>query len=196
MRMLTFQSPGAWAAFMDALESIVSDDGFARLHAESPAWRAHKTTEDLRVNVSEYQLIEASRKLGVLSKGEMKLLHGHLAEKQVRTSEWVGTALQRHAWLRGQRRSTGSKRFQAVPSDPVSSLEQLVLVRLRFRLPLPTDLAILRTCRSRAVGSAATSRRGGRVVECGSLENCLAGIPRYEGSNPSLSARRTVSPGR
>ena len=26
------------------------------------------------------------------------------------------------------------------------------------------------------------------MVECGSLENCLAGIPRYEGSNPSLSA--------
>jgi hypothetical protein len=32
-------------------------------------------------------------------------------------------------------------------------------------------------------------RRGGRVVECGGLENRLAGIPRYEGSNPSLSAR-------
>ncbi len=29
------------------------------------------------------------------------------------------------------------------------------------------------------------------MVECGSLENCLAGIPRYEGSNPSLSAIRT-----
>ena len=29
------------------------------------------------------------------------------------------------------------------------------------------------------------------MVECGGLENRLAGIPRYEGSNPSLSARRT-----
>ena len=26
------------------------------------------------------------------------------------------------------------------------------------------------------------------MVECGGLENRLAGIPRYEGSNPSLSA--------
>lgn len=28
------------------------------------------------------------------------------------------------------------------------------------------------------------------MVECGGLENRLAGIPRYEGSNPSLSASR------
>ena len=31
-------------------------------------------------------------------------------------------------------------------------------------------------------------RRGGRVVECGGLENRLPGIPGYEGSNPSSSA--------
>src|SRR5664280_3896474 len=43
---------------------------------------------------------------------------------------------------------------------------------------------------SDAVVASTTSRRGGRVVECGSLENCLGGIPSYEGSNPSLSARR------
>jgi hypothetical protein len=39
-------------------------------------------------------------------------------------------------------------------------------------------------------------RRGGRVVECGSLENCLGGIPSYEGSNPSPSATEfTMLPG-
>ena len=32
-------------------------------------------------------------------------------------------------------------------------------------------------------------RRGGRVVECGGLENRLPGNPGYEGSNPSSSAR-------
>ena len=31
-------------------------------------------------------------------------------------------------------------------------------------------------------------RRGGRVVECGGLENRLPGVPGYEGSNPSSSA--------
>src|SRR5450759_1056651 len=45
--------------------------------------------------------------------------------------------------------------------------------------------------RSRPRGSP--PRRGGRVVECGSLENCLGGIPSYEGSNPSLSARQMVN---
>lgn len=32
-------------------------------------------------------------------------------------------------------------------------------------------------------------RRGGRVVECGGLENRFTGIPGDEGSNPSSSAR-------
>ena len=31
-------------------------------------------------------------------------------------------------------------------------------------------------------------RRGGRVVECGGLENRFTGIPGDEGSNPSSSA--------
>ena len=34
------------------------------------------------------------------------------------------------------------------------------------------------------------------MVECGSLENCLGGIPPYEGSNPSLSARRNAKKAR
>ena len=33
------------------------------------------------------------------------------------------------------------------------------------------------------------------MVECGGLENRLAGIPRYEGSNPSLSAIELVNRG-
>jgi hypothetical protein len=72
------------------------------------------------------------------------------------------------AWRLGR---AGAARFACVPA-----------------LPLHAVAAILRYCRSRLCESAATSRRGGRVVECGGLENRLAGIPRYEGSNPSLSA--------
>ncbi len=124
MRMLTFQSPGAWAAFMDALESILSVDGFARLHAESPAWRAHKTTEDLRVNVSENQLIEASRKLGVLSKDEMKILHGHSAKRNkcAHPSGLVPHFDDALGYV-GREDRLGWKGLQAVSSDPVSSLE-------------------------------------------------------------------------
>ena len=37
-------------------------------------------------------------------------------------------------------------------------------------------------------GRYTLSRRGGRVVECGGLENRYVGNPGVEGSNPSLSA--------
>src|SRR5918997_6382649 len=37
-------------------------------------------------------------------------------------------------------------------------------------------------------------RRGGRVVECGGLENRYVGNPGVEGSNPSLSAPRKYLP--
>jgi hypothetical protein len=71
----------AWAAFMDALEALLVSDGLVKLHGAYPAWTTHKTLEDLRDNVSEYQLIEAARKLGVIKKGEMKILHGGLAKR-------------------------------------------------------------------------------------------------------------------
>jgi hypothetical protein len=71
----------SWAAFMDALETLIASDSLLRLHAEYPAWAVHKTIEDLRDNVSEYQIIEAARKLGVIKKGEMKILHGGLAKR-------------------------------------------------------------------------------------------------------------------
>ena len=71
----------AWAAFMDAFETLLASDAFVRLHGEYPAWAAHKTIEDLRDNVSEFQIVEAARKLGVITKGEMKILHGGLAKR-------------------------------------------------------------------------------------------------------------------
>ncbi len=39
-------------------------------------------------------------------------------------------------------------------------------------------------------------RRGGRVVECGGLENRFTSVPGNEGSNPSSSARTTNAPHR
>lgn len=71
----------AWAAFMDALEQHYASDGFVKLHAQYPAWAAHRSVEDLRENVAEYALLEASRKLSVFSKGEVKILQGLLAKR-------------------------------------------------------------------------------------------------------------------
>ena len=41
-----------------------------------------------------------------------------------------------------------------------------------------------------------TSRRGGRAVECGGLENRFTGEPGNQGSNPCLSAMRVHAPTR
>lgn len=71
----------AWSALMDALESKLASDSFAKLHGQFPAWSAHKTIEDIRDHISEYQIIEAARSLRLITKGEMKILHGHLAKR-------------------------------------------------------------------------------------------------------------------
>lgn len=71
----------SWAAFIDALETLLVSDSMVKLHAAYSTWSAHKTLEDLRDNVSEYQLVEAARKLGLIKKGEMKILHGGLAKR-------------------------------------------------------------------------------------------------------------------
>lgn len=47
---------------------------------------------------------------------------------------------------------------------------------------------IMRTWSSMKTGMASPMRRGGRVVECGGLENRFARNPGNEGSNPSSSA--------
>ena len=48
--------------------------------------------------------------------------------------------------------------------------------------------AIMRTWLSMETETASPMRRGGRVVECGGLENRFARNPGNEGSNPSSSA--------
>ena len=71
------------------------------------------------------------------------------------------------------------KSFALVGRESVGA----VFWRVAARCPLPPA-----SLYSRSRLNGATSRRGGRVVECGGLENRLGGIPSYEGSNPSLSA--------
>lgn len=72
----------AWAAFMDFFEHKITEDGFVKLHAAYPAWSTHKTLEELRENVVEFQLIEAAhKKLNLCTKPEMKALHGLLSKR-------------------------------------------------------------------------------------------------------------------
>jgi hypothetical protein len=71
----------SWAGFIDFYEEKISVKGFKKLHAAYPAWSKFKTIDDLRENVAEYQLIESGKKVGLLTKNEMKALHGLLNKR-------------------------------------------------------------------------------------------------------------------
>src|SRR6476646_1871347 len=47
----------AWAGFIDFYEEKLSARKFKKLHLAYPGWSKFKTVEDLRENITEYQLI-------------------------------------------------------------------------------------------------------------------------------------------
>jgi hypothetical protein len=71
----------SWAGFMDFYEEKIASKKFRKLHAAYPAWAKYKTLDDLRENIAEYQLIEAGKTVGLLSKNETKALHGLLNKR-------------------------------------------------------------------------------------------------------------------
>jgi hypothetical protein len=71
----------SWAGFMDFYEEKIASKKFKKLHAAYPAWSKYKTLDELRENIAEYQLIECGKKVGLLSKNEMKALHGLLNKR-------------------------------------------------------------------------------------------------------------------
>jgi len=71
----------AWAAFMDFLEDKLASDNLAAVHAKRAAWAKHKSIDDLKENVSENQLIEVAKDVKVITKAEMKALHGLLSKR-------------------------------------------------------------------------------------------------------------------
>jgi hypothetical protein len=70
----------AWAAFMDFIEEKLASDGLSKLRVLRPAWKA-SSIEELRENVVECQLIDASRDLALLGKTEAKALQGLLSKR-------------------------------------------------------------------------------------------------------------------
>jgi hypothetical protein len=71
----------AWAAFMDFLEDKLAEDGLVAVHRERPKWKIHKTAEELRENVVEFQLLDVARDVGLLSKTATKSLQGMLSKR-------------------------------------------------------------------------------------------------------------------
>jgi hypothetical protein len=71
----------AWAAFMDLVEEKMASDGLKAVYAARSNWKKHKTIEELRENIVEYQLLEAARDTGLLSKSATKTLLGLLSKR-------------------------------------------------------------------------------------------------------------------
>ena len=71
----------AWVAFMDCLEEMLASDGLQKVFAARPSWAQWATIEELRQNRPEYELINVAGDVGLLSKNDMKVLHGFLARR-------------------------------------------------------------------------------------------------------------------
>ena len=66
---------------MDLLQEKLASDELLAVHAIRPKWLKWKTIEELRENVSDYQLIEIAKELAIITRNEMRSLHGHLARR-------------------------------------------------------------------------------------------------------------------
>jgi len=71
----------AWAAFVDFLEMKLDSDGFAKVKNIKTGWQQYQSLEDIRENVPEYQLIEAAKEVRLITKQQMKALHGLLSTR-------------------------------------------------------------------------------------------------------------------
>ncbi len=70
----------AWAACMDYIEEKLSEDGLVKLKAARPAWRGNDIHE-MAEYVSEFQLVEALKQLGLTTKNETNALIGLLRRR-------------------------------------------------------------------------------------------------------------------
>ena len=71
----------AWQAFMDFLEEKLESDGLAKVHYHRPGWVKFKTMDDIRDEISEFQIIEVAHLVNLISKGQKKSLHGMLSTR-------------------------------------------------------------------------------------------------------------------
>ncbi len=70
----------AWAAFMDFLEEKLSYRNIRKLHLTYPNWKFN-SVEELRETITEHQIIEATRTVGLCEKSQTKALLGLLNKR-------------------------------------------------------------------------------------------------------------------
>jgi hypothetical protein len=71
----------AWAGFIDFLEHKINSDGLIKIKNARPGWVKYNSIEELRENIPEFQLIEATYNVGLFSKAEMKTILGLLSKR-------------------------------------------------------------------------------------------------------------------
>ncbi len=71
----------AWQAFMDFLEEKLGSDGMKKVIGTRPGWVKFKSMEEVREEISEYQIIEVAQAVGLIRKSERKILHGMLSTR-------------------------------------------------------------------------------------------------------------------
>jgi len=72
----------AWTALIDLIENILSYEKFARLTIVRPKWNI-SSQEELREEISEFQIIEACKDLKLINKSEMRVLQGFLSKRNL-----------------------------------------------------------------------------------------------------------------
>jgi anaerobic glycerol-3-phosphate dehydrogenase len=71
----------AWAAFVDFLQEKLASDNLVAVHKSRPNWTKWASLDDLKENVTEFQMIEVAKEVKLLTKTEMKALQGSLSRR-------------------------------------------------------------------------------------------------------------------
>ena len=72
----------AWTALMDLTETILASDNFRKLNVVRSKWNV-LSLDDLRDNWTEFQIIETCKDLKLMSKGEVRMVHGFLGKRNL-----------------------------------------------------------------------------------------------------------------
>ena len=63
------------------IEEKLASDGLVKVHDARLSWAKYSTTDELRENVPEHQLVEVARDVKLISKAEAKSILGLLAKR-------------------------------------------------------------------------------------------------------------------
>lgn len=71
----------AWVAFMDFLQEKLASDGLVSVHRLRPNWTKWTSLDELRENVTEFQMLDVAKDVKLLRRSETKALQGLLSKR-------------------------------------------------------------------------------------------------------------------